>query len=64
MLNSNTDYSHIGTSVTPIQDGMVIYDNDKLYRYSKGIYDVVCENPVFKFDFSKYALQVQPPLPS
>ena len=54
MLNSNTDYSHIGTSVTPIQDGMVICDNDKLYRYSKGIYDVVCENPVFKFDFSKY----------
>ena len=52
MLNSNTDYSHIGTSVTPIQDGMVICDNDKLYRYSKGIYDVVCENPVFKFDFS------------
>ena len=54
MLNTNTDYSHIGTSVTPIQDGMVICDNDKLYRYSKGIYDVVClENPVFKFDFSK-----------
>ena len=24
MLSSNTDYSHIGTAVTPIQDGMVI----------------------------------------
>ena len=54
MLSSNTDYSHIGTAVTPIQDGMVICDNDKLYRYSKGIYDVVLKNPVFKFDFSSY----------
>ena len=57
------DYSHIGTSVTPIQDGMVIYDNDKLYRYSKGIYDVVCENPVFKFDFSKYIERYSMPTP-
>ena len=63
MLNANTDYSHIGTSVTPIQDGMVICDNDKLYRYSKGIYDVVCENPVFKFDFSKYMERYSMPTP-
>lgn len=63
MLNSNTDYSHIGTSVTQMQDGMVICDNDKLYRYSKGIYDVVCENPVFKFDFSKYIERYSMPTP-
>lgn len=56
MINQKTctDYSHCGTKVTHIKDGMLCCDNNMLYRYSRGSFIETEQNPVFEFSFAKY----------
>ena len=48
------DYNYAGITKQQIEEGMLCYDDNKLYRYVNGTYVEEQENPRFEFSFKKY----------